>query len=106
MIPPMRNDTQTAAPAIVPASPNRAKIPAPTMAPMPMKMAPRSVRVPLLELLSAPLGFSSKMHLHPRLTAIRWWARVTTAPTTESDSTKITLARTASQWRQRYSASP
>src|SRR3974390_3257136 len=41
----MRNDTQTAAPATSPAAPRSEKIPAPTMAPTPMKAAWRMVKV-------------------------------------------------------------
>ena len=41
--PAARKEIQTAAPAMSPACPRRAKMPAPTMAPMPRKTAPRSV---------------------------------------------------------------
>ena len=39
MIPAMRNESQTADPATAPAAPSRAKIPAPTIDPTPMKVA-------------------------------------------------------------------
>ena len=39
MMPAIRNDIQTAESAIVPASPSRAKMPAPTIAPTPMNTA-------------------------------------------------------------------
>src|SRR5918995_581711 len=42
-MPASRNESQTAAPATVPASPSSAKMPAPTIAPMPRKAAPRTV---------------------------------------------------------------
>src|SRR6186713_864863 len=45
MSPPIRNDTQTAEPATFPASPNRAKMPAPTIAPTPRNVALETVRV-------------------------------------------------------------
>ncbi len=44
MAPAIRNDTHTAAPATSPAAPSSAKIPAPTIAPTPMKAAWRTVR--------------------------------------------------------------
>jgi hypothetical protein len=40
-MPASRNDSHTAAPATSPAVPSREKIPAPTMAPTPMKAASR-----------------------------------------------------------------
>src|SRR4051812_30934041 len=43
MMPAIRNDNHTAAPATAPASPRRAKMPAPTMEPTPMKTAPLTV---------------------------------------------------------------
>src|SRR6476646_679089 len=43
-MPAMRNDSQTAAPATSPAAPRRAKMPAPTMAPTPIKAACRMLR--------------------------------------------------------------
>src|SRR3954447_19241522 len=45
MAPASRKDTHTAAPATSPAAPSRAKIPAPTMAPTPMKAAWRTDRL-------------------------------------------------------------
>ena len=42
-MPAARNDSQTAEPAIWPASPSKAKMPAPTMPPMPRKEALRTV---------------------------------------------------------------
>ena len=42
-MPPIRNEIQTAAPATAPASPSRAKMPAPIMLPIPRKVAPRTV---------------------------------------------------------------
>src|SRR5438874_9364468 len=44
MAPAIRNDSHTAAPATSPAAPSSAKIPAPTIAPTPMKAACRTVR--------------------------------------------------------------
>src|SRR6516164_1255390 len=44
MIPAIRNDSHTAAPATSPAAPSSAKIPAPTIAPTPMKAAWRTDR--------------------------------------------------------------
>src|SRR5918995_1395914 len=41
--PERRNESQTADPATVAASPRSAKIPAPTIAPIPRKIAPRTV---------------------------------------------------------------
>jgi hypothetical protein len=46
MMPAMKNDSHTAAPATAPASPRRAKIPAPTIEPTPRKAAPRTVIAP------------------------------------------------------------
>ena len=43
-MPAMTNETQTAEPATSPAAPSREKIPAPTMAPTPMKAAWRMER--------------------------------------------------------------
>src|SRR5439155_283589 len=43
MAPAIRNDSHTAAPATSPAAPSSAKIPAPTIAPTPMKAACRTV---------------------------------------------------------------
>src|SRR3954447_1755578 len=40
MVPAIRKESQTAEPAIAPASPRRAKMPAPTIAPTPRKAAP------------------------------------------------------------------
>ena len=42
-MPARRKESQTADPATVPASPSSAKMPAPTIAPMPRKAAPRTV---------------------------------------------------------------
>ena len=42
-MPERRNESQTADPATVAASPRRAKMPAPTIAPIPRKIAPRTV---------------------------------------------------------------
>src|ERR1700751_4158456 len=44
MTPAIRNDSHTAAPAIAPAAPSSAKIPAPTIAPTPMNAACRTDR--------------------------------------------------------------
>jgi hypothetical protein len=51
-MPPIKNDTQTAAPAMVPASPNKAKIPAPTIEPMPRNTAPNKDIFPFFVVLS------------------------------------------------------
>ena len=45
MTPATRNDSQTADPALAAASPIKAKMPAPTMEPMPSAIAPRTVTV-------------------------------------------------------------
>src|SRR6185437_14212225 len=45
--PPIRNESQTAAPATAPASPSRAKIPAPIIDPTPRNVAPRTVSAPV-----------------------------------------------------------
>src|SRR6185436_8151781 len=44
-MPPIRNEIHTAAPATAPASPSRAKMPAPIIEPIPSTVAPRSVIV-------------------------------------------------------------
>ncbi len=44
-MPARRNESQTADPATAPASPSSAKMPAPTMAPMPRKAAPRTLKL-------------------------------------------------------------
>src|SRR6185437_10589667 len=45
-MPPIRNEIQTAAPATAPASPRRAKMPAPIIEPIPRTVAPRTVSAP------------------------------------------------------------
>lgn len=65
MIPAIRNDSQTAAPATAPAAPRRAKIPAPTIEPTPMYVACSTVMrlAPVVELIrdlrSPPPGRST-----------------------------------------------
>jgi hypothetical protein len=59
-MPAMRNESHTTAPA----SPRRAKIPAPTMEPTPRKTAPRTVIAPRPCRASAIAGIRSAAHSH------------------------------------------
>ena len=91
-MPASRNESQTADPATAPASPSSAKMPAPTIAPMPRKAAPRTLMAAVLTR-GAPLSKCRGAGLEP---ARRSCHRYRTRGAYLRPSTRFTLLPRAS----------